>query len=164
VSVTYPCSAQVVAATNPCPCGFADDWRVPCRCSTRSIERYRRRLSGPLLDRFDVQVRVGRLGADELDGPPGEPSPMVRARVEAARHRQRRRGRLNRDLRRGDLDAVTWSPEAVALLRDAVGEHHLTGRGWDRVRRVARTIADLESGDDVSGRHMAAALELRGGS
>ena len=161
VSVTFPCDVQVVAATNPCPCGYGDDRLVPCTCSPRDIERYRRRLSGPLLDRFDMQVAVPRLEVEDLAGPPGEPAAAVRARVVAARSAQYRRGALNRNLTRTALDPLPWDDAAVRLLRDAVGRLGLTARGWDRVRRVARTIADLAGSDPVAGAHVQQALFLR---
>ncbi|MFQ5948968.1 MAG: YifB family Mg chelatase-like AAA ATPase [Acidimicrobiia bacterium] len=160
-SVRFPCSTQVVAATNPCPCGYAGDRVVACRCSPRAVERYRRRLSGPLLDRFDLYVPVPRLAADEIAGPGGEPSAAVRERVVAARARQAGRGALNRDSPRQRLDSLEWDPAAAGLLRDAVAQLGLTGRGWDRVRRVSRTIADLEGSDVVAERHLAEAISFR---
>jgi magnesium chelatase family protein len=151
VSVSFPSRVQVVAATNPCPCGYLGDERRPCRCSSSAVERYRRRLSGPLLDRFDIRVGVVRVSADELAGPPGEGASDVRSRVTAARSIQHDRGRLNRELDRAALDDMGWSRDAEAALAAAVDDLDLTGRGWDRVRRVARTIADL-SGDRLVGR------------
>jgi magnesium chelatase family protein len=162
VSVTFPCSAQVVAASNPCPCGFEGDDRVGCRCTETGRERYRRRFSGPLLDRFDLRVEVGRLDADELLGPPGEPSEPVRRRVLAARERQQRRGILNRRLGREALDELSWEDDAVRLLREAVTSLRLTARGWDRVRRVAVTCADLTGVEAIGLDHVGEALAYRG--
>jgi magnesium chelatase family protein len=161
VSVRFPCDAQVVAATNPCPCGYAGDRLVACSCSRGSLERYRRRFSGPLLDRLDTQVAVPRLEVDDLLGEGGEPSALVRGRVTEARARQAERGMLNRSLSRRDLDALPWEAGAWSLLRSAVAGLGLTGRGWDRVRRVARTVSDLEGSGAVSETHMAEALMLR---
>lgn len=161
VSVRFPSSIQLVAATNPCPCGYAGDRLVGCRCTLRSVERYRRRLSGPLLDRFDLRVRLPRIGADELTGPHGERSAPVRRRVQAARKRQTSRGRLNRELRGPDLDAMDWNPEGRALLEDAVSSLALTARGWDRTRRVAVTIADLDDSGAIAAEHVAEALAYR---
>ncbi len=163
VSVSFPCRVQLVAATNPCPCGYLGDARTPCRCTRSSVDRYRARLSGPLLDRFDLRVPVPRLEAVELLGPPGEPSRAVRARVTAARHRQQERGTLNRALSRDDLDRLPWAADSERLLRSALDRLGLTGRGWDRVRRVARTIADLDDSPAASGDHVAEAIALRGG-
>jgi magnesium chelatase family protein len=161
VSVRFPCDAQVVAATNPCPCGYAGDRLVACSCSRGTLERYRRRFSGPLLDRLDTQVAVPRLEVDDLLGEGGEPSALVRGRVTEARARQAERGMLNRSLSRRDLDALPWEAGAWSLLRSAVAGLGLTGRGWDRVRRVARTVSDLEGSGAVSETHMAEALMLR---
>jgi magnesium chelatase family protein len=161
-SVSFPCRVQLVAATNPCPCGFLGDARTPCRCRRSAVDRYRARLSGPLLDRFDLRVTVPRLAAEELLGPPGESSRIVRERVTEARRVQEGRGALNRALSRDDLDRLPWAPDSERLLRAALERFGLTGRGWDRVRRVARTIADLDSVEVVSGDHVAEAITLRG--
>ncbi|MBN2112937.1 MAG: YifB family Mg chelatase-like AAA ATPase [Acidimicrobiia bacterium] len=161
VSVRFPCEVQVVAATNPCPCGYAGDRLVACTCSPAGVARYRRRFSGPLLDRFDLQVVVSRLDPAELAGPEGEPSGAVQARVAAARRRQDARAGLNRSLSRRDLDALSFTTAADALLRAAAGRLALTARGWDRVRRVARTLADLAGSATVEEGHLAEALTLR---
>ena len=160
-SVTFPCSVQLVAATNPCPCGYDGDRLVSCECSGAARGRYRRRLSGPLLDRFDMRIVVPRVDTDDLLRPPGEPSAPVRARVEAARRAQRRRGALNRDLGREALDAMEWAPAATDRLRGAIDSSKLTARGWDRVRRVACTIADLAGSSAVEEPHAAEALAYR---
>lgn len=162
LSVTFPAAVQVVAASNPCPCGYTGDASQSCRCPQSGVARYRRRISGPLLDRFDLRVSVRRLDADEIQGPPGEASALVAARVEAARKRQLDRGALNRDLPRGALDEVPMSAAAAELLGRAVSRAGLTARGYDRTRRVARTLADLEDCDEVGDRQVAEALALRG--
>jgi len=161
-TVEFPCRAQVVAATNPCPCGFQGDRQDGCDCGSVAIARYRRRFSGPLLDRLDVQIRVPRLRMSELTGPPGEASVLVRQRITIARQRQRTlRGRLNRDLRRGDLDVLAWTPAADRALLEAAERNLLTGRGWDRIRKIARTIADLADVDVVDRAHIEEAVKLR---
>jgi magnesium chelatase family protein len=161
-AVRFPSAVQLVGATNPCPCGYAGDRLVGCRCSSRAADRYQQRLSGPLLDRFDLKVRVTRLEAGELAGPPGEASAEVRRRVVAARKRQHARGRLNRELAGRELDDLAWSPQAKQLLAGAVRLQALTGRGWDRVRRVAATVADLDESAVIGEDHMAEALAFRG--
>jgi magnesium chelatase family protein len=131
-------------------------------CGPAAIARYRRRFSGPLLDRLDIQIRVPRLRVSELTGPPGESSVAVSERIANARRRQRAtRGRLNRDLGRGELDALEWTPQADRALRDAAERRGLTARGWDRVRKIARTIADLGAVDAVDAVHIEEATRLR---
>ena len=159
-TVTYPAGCQVVAATNPCPCGFLGDRIKQCRCGEAEVAKYRRRLSGPLLDRFDLRVTMSR--PEQLDGPPGEPSEAIRTRVMAAREVQRMRGRLNRDLPGSVLDELSVSDQAQRMLRVAVDRGIVTGRGYDRSRRVARTIADLAGSDTVQADHVAEAMSLRG--
>ena len=119
-------------------------------------------MSGPLLDRFDLRVDVPRLDPGEVAGPGGEPSRVVRCRVSEARARQESRGVLNRDLGRRQLDSLEWAPAALRLLESSVRRMALTARGWDRVRRVSRTIADLEGVQGVEESHMAEALGFRG--
>lgn len=161
ITVTFPSDVQLIAATNPCPCGFYGDRRSPCTCTPAMRRRYGERFSGPIMDRFDMRVQVRRLEPDEIGGSTGEPSPVVAMRVKAARRVQRDRGGLNRNLRRAELDAAEWSQDALALLRTAGDRHGLTARGWDRVRRVARTIADLAQAPVVEEDHMAEALAFR---
>jgi magnesium chelatase family protein len=163
-SVRFPCRFQLVATTNPCPCGYQGDRLVSCKCPPRALERYGRRLSGPLADRIDLRVRVQRLEPGELVGPPGESAPPVRRRVLAARKRQQERGTLNRDLRRSDLDSLQWEESASGMLESAMTSMALTARGWDRVRRVAATIADLDECGIIGDRHVAEAMAFRGRS
>jgi magnesium chelatase family protein len=161
-SVAFPARVQLVAATNPCPCGYRGDDRTPCRCSPSAVERYRRRLSGPLLDRFDMRVPVTRLGADALTGPPGESSSAVRHRVLSARVTQRHRGTLNRSLSRAQLDEMLWSSDAQSRLFECLEQSNLTARGWDRVRRLSRTVADLRGNGGIDVDDVDLALHLRG--
>ena len=159
MSVDFPASFQLLAASNPCPCGYHGDSRRPCECRPALRARYRSRISGPLLDRFDLIVRVGRVEAGEYAGPAGEPSAEVASRVARAREAQLGRGILNRHLTR---EASLETAEAMALGAAAVGSGVLTARGGDRVRRVARTIADLAGVEHVEEVHMAEAIGLRG--
>ena len=162
VSVTFPSAVQLLAATNPCPCGFKDDYRQACTCSERMVQRYRRRLSGPLMDRFDIRVRVNRVDPDALMGPPEEPSQKVAERVTTAWAAQYGRGCRNRDLGRSDLDDLEVELGARRLIEGALRQGCLTGRGFDRVRKLARTIADLDNAELVREPHAAEALILRG--
>jgi magnesium chelatase family protein len=159
MSVDFPASFQLLAASNPCPCGFHGDNRRPCECRPAARARYRSRISGPLLDRFDLIVHVGRVEAAEYAGPSGEPSAEVAVRVARARESQIARGVPNRLLESGPGEEA---PEAAALVAAAVGRGVLTARGGDRVRRVARTIADLAGVERVEEQHMAEAIGLRG--
>jgi magnesium chelatase family protein len=162
-SVRFPCDIQVIAASNPCPCGYRGDRKIGCVCTSARLDRYRARLSGPLVDRFDLRVNVPRLSPADLDSPSGEASAVVRRRVEAARQRQAARGSLNRSLT-GDQLSVLEDKEALRsfLVSEDVAST-LTGRGWDRVRRVARTIADLAGDEVTSGVHIKEAITIRAG-
>ena len=114
------------------------------------------------MDRFDMRVRIDRIDPTALVGPPGEASVVVRTRVLAARRRQDDRGRINSELSRANLDELTTTAGACRLIEQALHQGRLTGRGFDRVRRVARTIADLASREAVTEADVAEALVLRG--
>jgi magnesium chelatase family protein len=169
-SVSFPARFTLVAAANPCPCGFDGDPRRHCRCRSDRVEQYRQKLSGPLLDRIDLRLRVPRLTKHELMGSEhGEASEVIRRRVQHARDRQRARWL--------DLDVacnahlpgpvarrlVRLSSGAEATLASAVDRLSLTGRGFDRAIKVARTIADLEGAEVVSRDHVAESLSYRDG-
>lgn len=162
VTVTFPSVAQLIAATNPCPCGYRGDRKKPCRCGSAAVARYRRRVSGPLLDRFDLRVQVWRPDPDEFLSRPGEPSAAVRDRVVAARERQQARGVVNARMDRSALDDLELTSDARRLLGEALRGGRLTARGFDRIRRVARTVADLADATVVGGDHVAEALTFRG--
>jgi magnesium chelatase family protein len=163
-SVAFPARFLLVGATNPCPCGEAGP-EGRCRCTDAARERYNRRLSGPLLDRFDLRVVVSRTDvAHLLGGPPGESTEVVAARVADARARARSRGvGCNAELPAGSLDEVApLTPAALAILEHRLRVGALSGRGLHRVRRVARTIADLAgAGSLVDEDHVCLALGLR---
>ena len=165
-ALSFPCRLSLIAAMNPCPCGYKDDRRRPCRCSPRRIDSYNGRLSGPLLDRFDLRITMSRLTRKELLGQPeGESSSTIRERVGAARSVQEERygpGVTNATVSRRQLDdAVALSPSARRALGDAIDGLSLTGRGMVRVLRVARTIADLADVATVDEGHLAQALLFR---
>ncbi|MDQ3646172.1 MAG: ATP-binding protein [Actinomycetota bacterium] len=165
--VSYPSRFSLIAAMNPCPCGYLGDDKRRCECGYLEIQRYLARLSGPLLDRFDVFCDVGRLGKDELLGPPdGATSSEMRKVVESARAIQTERygsgGRTNATASRSEvLAAGGMADNAWRLLGHGVEEGTLSGRGVDRAIRVARTIADLREGDGISEEDMGAALSMR---
>lgn len=161
----FPARFQLVAAMNPCPCGYLGDPRGGCRCSMDRVLNYRAKISGPLLDRIDLQVVVQRLPAESLR--PGwssaESSAEVRERVCAARARQQRRsGDCNARLPNDLMEEVCALPlEAWELLEQATERFALSARAHQRVRRVARTIADLGARDDIAAGDVAEALGLR---
>ncbi|MEN8041756.1 MAG: YifB family Mg chelatase-like AAA ATPase [Actinomycetota bacterium] len=161
-SVRFPSSIQLVAATNPCPCGNLGSRRDACTCSDANRSRYTRRLSGPLLDRFDMRVDVPKLRATALGGPKGESSAVVANRVRKAREAQSGRGALNGVLTGSALDELPIGEAAICALTDAAESAGLTARGWDRVRRVARTIADLDGSEPIREDHVTEAVSLRG--
>ena len=164
-TVAYPARFMLVGAMNPCPCGFHGSGSRPCRCSPLQIARYEARLSGPLRDRMDLTIQVAALPARELTtGPPGEASATVRARVVQARERQAARsGLLNARLQGRVLRGCTRLDAGARRLFEAADSRlALTARGHDRVLRVARTIADLEGSDALTGDHLAEALQFRG--
>lgn len=162
-AATVPARFLLVAATNPCPCGGGPPGS--CECDDAARLRYLRRLSGPLLDRFDLRVAVQRPGVDDLLSPGGgEPTASVAARVQAARARSMARiGLSNAEIPAAQLDALAPVDDAARrLLRDHLERDVLTGRGYHRIRRVARTVADLDGDHEVVGEgHVALALQLR---
>ena len=163
-AVVYPARFQLVAATNPCPCGWASDPHHACRCSQRAMEAYRRALSGPLLDRVDLQVVVPRTPLEALSHDAcSEPSAAVRARALVARERQlQRQGRLNASLRPAQLRRwAPLEPAARSTLERWAGRQGLTARGFHRAWRVARTLADLDGGGAVRERDVMEALGYR---
>ncbi|MGA8922648.1 MAG: ATP-binding protein, partial [Candidatus Dormiibacterota bacterium] len=163
-SVVYPARFTLVAATNPCPCGWAGDSVHGCRCTPASVHSYRRRLSGPLLDRIDLQVEVRRVRIETLASEPrGESSNVVRQRVIAARQRQfERQGCLNAQLRPVRLRQLAGLSTASRLTLERWAEQRgLTARGFHRAWRVARTSADLDGSEQIDVAHVLEALGYR---
>ncbi|MCL1593035.1 MAG: YifB family Mg chelatase-like AAA ATPase [Actinomycetia bacterium] len=161
-TVTFPSRIQIVAASNPCPCGNLDDSRLPCSCSESKLDRYRARLSGPFLDRIDMRLAVTRLAASELVSERGEASEPIRERIIRARVIQVGRGGLNRELSRDQLDVLPVTDAAQRILVKAADTDVMTGRGWERIRKLSRTIADLSGSETVVTEHIDEAMDLRG--
>jgi len=160
----FPARFQLVAAMNPCPCGHLDDPAGSCRCSPEAVRRYRARVSGPLLDRIDLHVAVPRLPAHVLaEASPGEPSAAVRERVAAARAcALARQGVPNASLPAAQVETVCALDRAGRALLAAASERlGLSARGWHRVLRVARTIADLAGRERVAVADLSEALSYR---
>ena len=160
--VTFPADFQLVAAMNPCPCGYLGEPR--CRCTPDQIDRYRNKLSGPLLDRIDMQVEVASMSAAQLqEAPVGESSGDVRKRVQQARTQQlARQGKINAELQGAELDKYCQLGSAEnALLRVSVEKLGLSARSYHRVLRVARTLADLSGEEKIGTSQIAEALAYR---
>lgn len=164
----FPARFMLVAAMNPCPCGFASDPDQRCSCTTKQRETYYKRLSGPLLDRIDLCLEVPKIKTTELlSTSPTESSETVRARVTRARERQAARASktgvlTNAELRSSHLRiSIHLSTEARTILGSAIDRYHLSGRAYTRIMKVAQTIADLAECDEISREHLAEALLYR---
>ena len=161
----FPARFQLIAAMNPCPCGYLGDPRADCRCSEERVRNYRMKISGPLLDRIDIHLSVQPLQPEALrpNQPNEESSAAVRTRVCAARARQMRRaGMCNAFLEGAPLESSCRLPdEGWELLERAMKRLALSARAHQRVRRVARTIADLAAAEEISVAHLGEALSLR---
>jgi magnesium chelatase family protein len=163
-----PARFQLVAAMNPCPCGALGQPAGSCRCTALRINAYQGRVSAPLLDRIDLHVEVPAVNYEEMAGPAGESSAVVAERVAAARARQAERAALtgvpvNAEMQPAQArQAAVPDREGARLLATAMARLGLTGRGHDRLLRVARTIADLEGRETLAARHIAEALQFRG--
>ncbi len=161
--LTFPADFQLVAAMNPCPCGYSGDPVYSCMCTSDAVRRYQARVSGPLMDRFDIRIHVVRPGSAILCGSDDEESSgTVGRRVRCARARQRRRRFLNARIPADSLLGVCRpDPRALELLRISAERFHLSARACHRVLRVARTIADLAEKTDIGSEDMSEALAMR---
>ncbi|MBI4427316.1 MAG: YifB family Mg chelatase-like AAA ATPase [Candidatus Magasanikbacteria bacterium] len=167
-TITFPASFTLVASQNPCPCGYATDPDRTCSCSPMQVSRYQKKISGPLLDRIDLHVEVPRVKFEKLAKEElAESSEKIRERVEAARERQRKRLKdspyqANSEMKNKDIrEFCKLNDQSIDLLRQAVTQMHLSARGYHRILKLARTIADLGGSDDIATEHVAEALQYR---
>lgn len=169
-NVTFPANFMLVAAMNPCPCGYYGDPTRPCTCGSMAVTRYQHRISGPLMDRIDIFVEVPRVDFEKLSqGPAPEGSAEVRERVERSREVQRFRyseSRLAANSEMGPVEVRGFCQRylddaATALIKTAVNQLALSARSYHRVLKVSRTIADLASAEVITAAHVAEALQYR---
>jgi len=168
-TVTFPSSLMLVAAMNPCPCGYYGDPKKECHCTPQQIQRYRNRVSGPLLDRIDIQIDVPAVQYEELTSlEKGEPSADIRSRVIRARQVQETRFRenprvhCNADMGTRELNEYCrLDAQGHQMLRMAMDELALSARAFDRILKVSRTLADLEESDSIQPPHLAEAIQYR---
>lgn len=169
VALTFPANFMLIAAMNPCPCGYYGDSVRQCTCSPSEIRRYQQRLSGPLLDRIDIHIEVPRVDYDKLtDDRRGEPSSAIRERVEAARERQRHRfhgnARLQSNADMGASDIRNYckpDPAGQQLLNTTLRQMQLSARAYHRILKLSRTIADLADSEVIQITHLAEAIQYR---
>ncbi|MCS6847527.1 MAG: YifB family Mg chelatase-like AAA ATPase [Anaerolineae bacterium] len=167
-ALSFPANFQLVAAMNPCKCGWYGDPIKPCTCTPAQISAYQKKISGPLLDRIDIHLEVTRVNFEKLsDMRPGESSATIRARVQAARDRQAYRFRgtplaCNADMSVGDLRRYCELDDAGrSLMKAAMNQLQMSARAFHRVLKLARTIADLAGSDRITTAHLAEALQYR---
>jgi magnesium chelatase family protein len=167
-SMTFPAEFMLVAAMNPCPCGYYGDPRRECRCGTNAVQKYRQRISGPLLDRIDLHIEVPAVRYEELSGKaPGEPSEAIRARVEGARRIQQERfGKTKASCNarmspRQSKEHCQLTDASQELLRVAISELNFSARAYDRILKVARTVADLAGREQIEAEDVSEAIQYR---
>jgi magnesium chelatase family protein len=170
-SLTFSANFQLIAAMNPCPCGFYGDSQKPCTCAQALVTKYQKRISGPLLDRIDIHIEVPRVDYEKLSGDRmGEPSECIRGRVQAARNIQQARFSniessdiiCNADMRVGEIRQFCKLPEdGQSLMRAAMSQLNLSARAYHRILKLARTIADLAGCEETQSVRLAEALEYR---
>jgi magnesium chelatase family protein len=168
-AVTYPARFTLIGASNPCPCGKAGDPSGACNCAAGDVDRYAARISGPLADRIDMHVIVGAVALRDLSGAnTGDASAAIRTRVESARAAQRKRFAKARGISCNAYASGRWLDArtpvhagARSLLQTAAERLFLSARGYHRVLKVARTIADLENANEIAPGHIGEALRYR---
>jgi magnesium chelatase family protein len=167
-TLTFPANFMLIAAMNPCPCGYFGDPVRECTCSLAMVSRYQKRISGPLLDRVDIHVEVPRVDYEKLtDDRLGEPSARICERVERAREAQRRRFEgtgliCNADMGPSEVREVCRLDDAGrSLVRAAMQQLQMSARAFHRILKLARTIADLEGVESIQTHHLAEAIQYR---
>jgi magnesium chelatase family protein len=168
-SMTFPADFMLVAAMNPCKCGFFGDPKRECRCSSADVQRYRDRISGPLLDRIDIHVEVPAVKYQDLAGDStGEPSTAIRERIERVRQIQQTRfkstPKVRCNARMTSQQLKRFCPldtTAEGMLEMAMNELNFSARAYDRILKVARTIADLADSENILGEHVGEAIQYR---
>jgi magnesium chelatase family protein len=170
-SLTFSANFQLIAAMNPCPCGYYGDSQKPCTCAPAMVTKYQKRISGPLLDRIDIHIEVPRVDYEKLSGNRvGETSESIRARVQAARDIQNQRFAdggskdiiSNADMRVGEVrQFCQLQAEGQSLMRSAMSQLNLSARAYHRILKLSRTIADLAGSEEIQSTHLAEALQYR---
>jgi magnesium chelatase family protein len=167
-AVTYPAQFVLVAAMNPCPCGYFGDSRHHCTCTPGMTNRYRSKISGPLMDRIDIHVNVPSVPYKELSGEySGEKSETIRQRVFDARERQLKRFKSDKLFANGQMKTrhikkyCALSEPAHSLLDSAMQRLGLSARAYSRILKVARTVADLDGADSINSTHVSEAIQYR---
>jgi magnesium chelatase family protein len=167
-SLTFPANFQLIAAMNPCPCGYYGDPVKPCTCSNAVVTKYQKRISGPLLDRIDIHIEVPRVEYEKLsDDRLGEPSSLIQERVERARQLQRERFAgsqiaCNADMRPAEVRQYCMLDDTSrSLMKAAMSQLNLSARAYHRVLKLSRTIADLAGAENIAPAHLAEALQYR---
>jgi magnesium chelatase family protein len=170
-SLTFSANFQLIAAMNPCPCGFANDPVKPCTCAPAIVTKYQKRISGPMLDRIDIHIEVPRVDYEKLSGDRlGESSESIRKRVQAARDIQNKRFSsngssdivCNADMRIAEIRKYCkLQDEGQNLMRAAMSQLNLSARAYHRILKLARTIADLAGSEEIQSVHLGEALQYR---
>jgi len=162
-TIVFPARFTLVAAANPCPCGYLNDPQKACTCTSGQITRYRRKLSGPILDRIDIKIDVPRIGFEKLTAEErGEDSETIRERIEKAREAQEERGVVNSEMKIPQIkEYCKIDIISQDLLRNAMQRLNLSPRSYHKVLKVARTIADLEGKEQISRDHLAEAIKYQ---
>ena len=167
-TLTYPCSVMLVCAMNPCPCGYFGHPTKKCTCPNGAAARYLAKVSGPLLDRLDIHIEVPQVSFDELsDKEKGEPSAMIKARVNTARNIQTRRFEGTSVKSNAHMTAemtrrfCILTDNAAMMLKNSFDKLGLSARAYDKILRLARTIADLDGSENIDIKHVAEAIQYR---